>query len=104
MHKKKYLENSTIFSSFIPVNVKPSIFLISLQKCCNGGSAFAIVVPPTVGTLPSGQQKLDHVLDRNSPTNRAAHVLTQIGVDDEKKSVESKNEQSLYLILKTPKS
>ena len=35
--------------------------------CCIGGSTEAIVAPPTVGTLPSGQRKLDHILERDSP-------------------------------------
>ena len=37
-------------------------FLFSLKNGCS----FAIAVPLTVGTLPSGQRKLDYILERNS--------------------------------------
>ena len=32
-------------------------FYLVRKKCCIDGSTFSIVAAPTVGTLPSGQQK-----------------------------------------------
>ena len=45
-----------------------------MERCCTGGSAFAMVAPLTVGTFLSGQRKLDHVLVRNSPINSSKRM------------------------------
>ena len=40
-----------------PINMYKFFFLVR-KKCCVGGSAFAIIASPTVGTLRSGQLRL----------------------------------------------
>ena len=53
---KKLLKNKTY-----------RIFVYLVRKRLHRGSALVVVAHTTVGTHPSGQRKLDHILERSSP-------------------------------------
>ena len=54
------------------------------------GLSFRIVALTGVGTLPSGQRKLDHILGRNAPW-RESGALTLLGDSTEHRPQSSAN-------------
>ena len=85
-HSKNFCSTASFDS---PVSTRSSAYnrfiYLARKICCIGGSAFAIVASPTVGTLPSGkhslpspevQRKLHHILERTYPCNKSMSPST----------------------------
>ena len=68
MEKKVHNSYPILFSILhICANFHHNKFIYLVRKVLHRGLSFCHCSAPNCGTLPSGQRKLDHILERNSP-------------------------------------